>query len=353
MKILSYLHHTDIILFHASIFELKKILSTLMVSITVLFLSYSAVDAEALLFDFEDLETGEIISSQYFDDYGVIISAKNFGWGPNLAIIFDSQNPTGSDYDLAGPSWEGGNLATGNTVLGKILIIAENDIDANLDGLVDNPDDEGNRPAGSILFEFESKICSVGFDLIDVEGPSEFGRDSGFVATFFIEDISLARVGFDQFINEDSIFFDTTVEYGNNKANRILPITVEQLSEYTGTKITAIDRVEFNLGGSSAIDNVDVSNCNESGAKETEKIFESGGKEIEKLYSTSNDSDYQDRIKELEQKVGILEVKLLEKNNEIKQKDSILLEQLKVINDIVSKMNKVIFQPILTNLSLI
>ncbi len=234
---------------------------SVLLAFAVPFLFNNTIHAEALLLDFDDLPQGDIASSQFLKTYGVSISVKNFGNGPGLAIIFDSLNPTGQDYDLAGPPWEGGNLASGNTVLGKILIIAENDDDLDNDGLIDLPDDEGNRPAGSIYFDFENPMCSVGFDLIDVEGPSEFGRNSGFVATFFMGGNELARVGFDQFINENSMFYDPTVEYGNNKANRITPISVDALSSFTGKSITAFDKVEFNLGGSSAIDNIDVSSC--------------------------------------------------------------------------------------------
>jgi len=176
---------------------MKKLLLPLILTIMVPFLLLNPIDAEALVLDFDDLAPGEIVSSQYLQTQGVTISAINFGSGPGLAIIFDSLNPTGGDYDLAGPAWAGGNLASANTVLGKILIIAENDIDSNLDGLIDFPDDEGSRPAGSIFFDFENPMCSVGFDLIDVEGPSEFGHNSGFVATFFMDGSELARVGFD------------------------------------------------------------------------------------------------------------------------------------------------------------
>jgi len=240
---------------------LKKLLLPLLLAFAVPFLIHNTIQAEAFVLDFDDLPQGDIASLQFLKINGVSISAKNFGNGPGLAIIFDSLNPTGGDNDLAGPPWEGGNLASGNAVLGKILIIAENDVDLDGDGLIDLPDDEGNRPAGSIYFDFIDPMCSVGFDLIDVEGPSEFGRNSGFVATFFMGGAELARVGFDQFINENSMFYDPTVEYGNNKANRISPITVDALSTFSGTSITAFDKVEFNLGVSSAIDNIDDSTC--------------------------------------------------------------------------------------------
>jgi len=301
-----------------------------------------------LVLDFDDLAQGEIVSSQYLQTQGVTISAINSGNGPGLAIIFDSLNPTGGDYDLSGPAWSGGNLASANTVLGKILIIAENDVDSNHDGLIDFPDDEGSRPAGSIYFDFENPMCSVGFDLIDVEGPSEFGHNSGFVATFFMDGSELARVGFDQFINKNSMFFDSTVQYGDNKANRISPISVDSLSAFTGASITAFDKVEFNLGGSSAIDNIDVSTC------QTPVVDEFIDNEIERIVAQQQiaksaplpSTITQEKIEELEKKINFLENELVEKNEEILKKDLVLKEQINVINDLAHKIMKAIFEPL-------
>jgi len=192
-------------------------------------------------------------------------------------------------------------------------------------------------------------MCSVGFDLIDVEGPSEFGRNSGFVATFFMGGDELARVGFDQFINENSMFYDPTVEYGNNKANRISPITVDALSSFTGTSITTFDKVEINLGGSSAIDNIDVSTCqtpiiNEFIDNEAQRIvveaqFDSSG-------SSQNTLISQEKIENLEKKITFLEDKVRDRNEELSKKDSVLKEQLKVISDLVNMIKNAIFEPL-------
>lgn len=222
--------------------------------------AFSVHSSNAILLDFNDLQAGEIVTNQY-EQLGISISATNMGWGPDIAIVFDSKNPTGGDSDLASP-WSGGNIES-QTNLEKILIIAENDIDSDNDGIIDRPDDEGNRPAGSIYFDFDSTMCSIGFDLIDVEGPSEYGNDSGFVATFFMDDKVLAKVGFKEFVNSNSIFYDSSVQFGNNKANHIMPISVDDLSEFSGKQVLVFDRVEINLGGSSAIDNINVESCND------------------------------------------------------------------------------------------
>ncbi len=209
-----------------------------------------SLQASATTIDFDLLQHGEVVNTQFVDDFGVTIGAVNRGGGPDLAIAFDSLRTGTRDPDLEGPSWRGGNLDS-STSLGRLLIIAENGTDRNGDLLIDNPDDEGNRPAGSLLFDFQVPIVSFGFDLIDVEGPEEFGSNSGFVAVFYDgNDTELARVGFGAFVDPASPFFVDGVAFGNNTANRIPALTAEALG------IVEFRRVELNLGGSSAVDNI-------------------------------------------------------------------------------------------------
>jgi hypothetical protein len=206
--------------------------------------------ARSTTIDFDSLQHGEIVDTQLSSSLGVTISAVNAGGGPDLAIAFDSLETGTADPDLEGPSWSGGNLDR-LTSLGRLLIIAENDRDRNGDQLIDDPDDEGSRPAGSLFFEFEVPILSFGFDLIDVEGSAEFGQTSGFIAVFYDENNTpLAQVSFGAFVDGGSPFFVPGVAYGNNTANRITPITAEALA------LTHFQKVELNLGGSSAVDNI-------------------------------------------------------------------------------------------------
>ena len=205
--------------------------------------------AHSTTLTFDTIDHGEIVTDQFADPFGVSIRAVNVGRGPDLAIGFDSLKTGTRDSDLEGPTWAGGNLAP-DTVLRTLLIIAENGIKDD-DGLIDNPDDEGSRPAGSILFEFEVPILSFGFDLIDVEGPEEFGEDSGFVAVFYGEgDVELGRVGFGEFVDAGSPFFVAGAAFGNNTANRIPQITAEALA------LEQFKTVEINMGGSGAVDNI-------------------------------------------------------------------------------------------------
>lgn len=145
------------------------------------------------------------------------MGVDNVGGESDLAIIFDSRERSTEDTDLEGPggvpdkTWSGGNLPNA-TVLGNMLIIAENDKDTDpADGFIDKPDDEGSRP--------------------------------------------LASVSFGEFDNSASSFIQDAV-YGNNTINRIQPITAANLSDFVGDSgETQFDRVEINFGGSPAVDN--------------------------------------------------------------------------------------------------
>ncbi|MEO0652661.1 MAG: hypothetical protein AAFZ65_18455, partial [Planctomycetota bacterium] len=72
-------------------------------------------------------------------------------------------NPTGGDFDLATPGFGENN----DTFLGNLLILAENDVDADMDGLVDDPDDSAD--GGTIRFDFDQNVTFFGFQVIDVD----------------------------------------------------------------------------------------------------------------------------------------------------------------------------------------
>jgi hypothetical protein len=208
-------------------------------------------EAAIITFSEFDLMHGDSINtsvnSQYLTNFGLTITADNFyipDW--QEAVIFDSTETGTRDDDLEDPGSTGNILA--DTILGNLLIIQEEGSPL--------PDDEGRRPAGSLHFTFDTPIKSFGFDLIDVEGaeecngPLDPGLDSGFFAAFYMSGSHLATVGFGEFINNTSSFYNPTVGFGNNSANRIDPITATQLG------LTKFDRVEINFGGSAAVDNI-------------------------------------------------------------------------------------------------
>jgi len=216
---------------------------TFMVIISVILLvTIQPNSANALSLDLDSFVHGQVLDDE-FDALGVHVSAVNRGGGPDKAIIFDSDR-TGwtPDPDLQwSGGWDSGNIDP-NEHLGNLIIISENSWGCS-DGVCDYPSDEGSRPAGSIYFDFDYDITEFGFDLIDVEGPEEYGEDSGFFATFY-DGGTVVSLGFDELIGRDGAVF------GDNSANRIAPITAAELG------LEMFDRVEINMGGSGAVTGV-------------------------------------------------------------------------------------------------
>lgn len=198
----------------------------------------AAGSAGAQTFDLETLVHGEIITNQF--EPALAISAVNFT-GPDIAAIYDTTTTGGADPDLEDP-WSGGNLAA-STFLGNMLIIAENDTDLNNDGILDNPDDEGGRPAGTITLEFENAVSFFGFDFVDIEDNIQETSS----LDFFVNGSLLGSVSFADFMSGGT--FDNGVVFGNNFANRVAPI---QASSFGAL---GFDTVVINVGGSAAFDN--------------------------------------------------------------------------------------------------
>lgn len=111
-------------------------------------------------------EAGQELTDNW-GDIGLHISAENNVVGhPDKAIVFDSANPTGGDTDLGTPG-----TGPGNTLpLGNLLIIAENDVDANLDDFVDDPDDESG--GGWMNFEFDEPVSICSTRMVDIDDNS-------------------------------------------------------------------------------------------------------------------------------------------------------------------------------------
>jgi len=127
--------------------------------------------------DFDELPAGTIFNEAnqpYDNGHGVTIYSNDTANHP--AIVFDSDNPTGWDYDLGTPNEDFGGPGKGNggekgepgqndEYLHEILIIAENIVDENGDGLVDDPDDNG--PGGFINVTFDSDVDIYNITFVD------------------------------------------------------------------------------------------------------------------------------------------------------------------------------------------
>jgi hypothetical protein len=117
------------------------------------------------------LEPGLVVKSQFFDSgLGVLISALN-GYTssqkpgqnhPDKAILFDSDFPSGGDWDLFAN-------------LGNILIIGEDDFDVSpVDGLVDDPDDEAE--GGMLSFDLGRDVMGFRVTIVDVDEATDSGE---------------------------------------------------------------------------------------------------------------------------------------------------------------------------------
>lgn len=163
---------------------------------------------------------GEEVGDSYADIGlfgGFVTAVNNDPTHPQRALLFDSANPTGDDPDLATPGSGTGNFRPER----KVLVIAENDVDADQDGVVDDPDAE---PAGGVI-RFTWVTSDVRFrsmTVLDVDDDSPSfvrvydGQGPGFV------DLPLANLG-DNSVQTVSASLTTTTRvieahFGGNAA---------------------------------------------------------------------------------------------------------------------------------------
>ncbi|KEJ89643.1 hypothetical protein [Sulfitobacter donghicola] len=117
-------------------------------NLTVTETSEGVATGEATVVDFEGLNSGDVISDQ-FD--GVTISAQRAGdsdSSENDAMIFDTDNPTGGDYDL------------GYNGVGNAFIISEDN---------DSSDADDNARGGTMTFDFDEPSEVVSINVLDIE----------------------------------------------------------------------------------------------------------------------------------------------------------------------------------------
>ena len=112
-------------------------------------------------FTFGAIKAGEEMAGQ-FESF-VVSAVNGHGSHPDMVIGFNTSVPTGDDDDLITPGTGTGNTTSQCTA----LIIAENDVDANGDGLVDDPDDESC--GGQFIFDFNGQHLVESIALLDIE----------------------------------------------------------------------------------------------------------------------------------------------------------------------------------------
>ena len=201
--------------------------------------------ASALIVTFSEFVHGEVVENE-FTELGITsITTTNIGGGPSIGVVFDSEfGGVTSDPDLLGPPWTAGNLAP-DTVLGNMLIIQENPTGCGNKVCV-YPDDEGTRPAGSFDILLASPIAFFGFDLIDIDSTLV---ENGSVV--FYDGDNTFTIQWSDF-ETGGAFEVEGLAFSSGSANRIPEISA------SGLGLSQFDRVVIHMGGSGAIDNLDL-----------------------------------------------------------------------------------------------
>lgn len=185
--------------------------------------------AHADVITFEGFDAGTIIDSEYAPLLS--ISVDNRGGGPDVAVVFDTLNPSGGDLDLGGPFDSINPALADNYTTGNVLIIHEN-YTCGTD-TCRNPDDEGSRPAGVFHLVFDQLVTLQSIDFFDVE-IAENGKTANNAIKLF-----------DDANNEimpDSFYTPNTG--GDNMWNQLV------------FDVDGVKRIELGMGGSGAIDNI-------------------------------------------------------------------------------------------------
>lgn len=127
--------------------------------------------------DGNPIPAGTVVDDQWAS-MGVTFSFVNNGSTAPVGVIFDSSNPTGGDLDLGTPNQDFGGPGIGSggaqgaagqndQALGNLLVLAENTTDANNDGLIDDPDDEG--AGGELQMNFAIPLFVESLSMVDLD----------------------------------------------------------------------------------------------------------------------------------------------------------------------------------------
>ena len=211
--------------------------------LTAAFLTAPVGMAQALtVVDFNDLAPGTVVTDQYA--------------GLGLTVAVDNPNNNGNNDQAEIWDFDGNPQIPGIQVPFTVGNLAPADDLGN--GLVIDGGPFGNngffnleigRPAGQFIFTFDRPVETFGFDAFDIEGPEEFETDSGYFVDFLNDGADVATIFFGNLITPGNVFFDPTIEFGDDSANN--------LGDYTPVEIGGVfNEVRISFGGSGALDNL-------------------------------------------------------------------------------------------------
>jgi len=185
---------------------------------------------EPVSFNSVDIGVGAFITSLPAQGLSSVAAANNNG--PDSAIVFNTMAPSGNDPDLGtpneafgGPGIGAGGTSTNSASLGKVLIIAENVTDGDLDGLVDDPNDEA--AGGTLSFALSEDRLLEKLTIVDID------EDGGVVRGF--------KGGAE-------VYSQAISNLGNNS---VQTVDLTSLSEF-------VDAIEVSVTGSGAVSGMEL-----------------------------------------------------------------------------------------------
>jgi hypothetical protein len=174
--------------------------------------------AAPITLDFNSLSAGDLAGTQFS---GVTISGARNGapaMSPNAAMIFDTNNFTGSDSDLQGP-FDNPTTAPVEALLpGNVLIVSEDD-DAS------DPDDAAR--GGVLTFVFDQLVTILSINAFDINSNESITFDF-----YDVNDMLITSISNGMTTTDDNEFL--TFDFG----------------------ITGVRRFVASLSGSGAIDDL-------------------------------------------------------------------------------------------------
>ena len=198
--------------------------------LTLALLTTTMSSAVATVIDFNDLDNGTRVDTEYFSEYGITFNGTNVAQGgaDNLAVIFDTTLTQTADPDLEG---DFSNANLGDLNAGNVLVIQEDLASCN-ELTCTNPDDEGAQPSGYFSIDFENGVTLNSIDFFDIEFDEATSDNAINLFAFDGSELNAGQ-------------FFTPGTGGNN--------TWDQLT----FDVADVYSIEINLKGSGAISNLD------------------------------------------------------------------------------------------------
>lgn len=220
-----------------NLIEAQQSFSLPSTSIQIFQFGGKSVSTEYKLVNIDLFQVGQMFGANAVLNDHARITVDNLANGPDLGSILDT-NDSKNGYSKLQAPWASGNIKDDPS--GYVFIIARDANDVDQDLILDRPRPELGDPSGIIQITFDSPIYEFGWDIFNLDNKSELQRSS---ITFYDAKGNSVVVPFKAFTDANSVFYDSTLAFAVDSANRIQPITIVDL------KLTEISSLEFNITG--------------------------------------------------------------------------------------------------------